>query len=141
VGVGQRDERVGELLASLSNSSIRRLMVLNAAAQAETLEDVVAAYRVQGTEGVVVSKIDEAVKLGGVADCVIRHRLPLVGVADGQRVPEDWHFPDPAAVIDRAMARPASPVFDLDDHELSILLEADPGLAEPRGRSIGAARV
>ncbi|MFT4099907.1 MAG: flagellar biosynthesis protein FlhF [Burkholderiaceae bacterium] len=124
VGVGQRDERVSELLASLASASINRLLVLNAAAQVETLDDVVRAYRADARTGVIVSKLDEAVKLGGVADCLIRHRLPLVGMADGQRVPEDWHFPDPAELVRRAMTLPANPIFDLDDNEMTLLLDA-----------------
>ncbi|MFT3802882.1 MAG: flagellar biosynthesis protein FlhF [Burkholderiaceae bacterium] len=127
VGVGQRDERVSGLLASLASASIKRLLVLNAAAQVETLDDVVRAYRADARTGVIVSKLDEAVKLGGVADCLIRHRLPLAGMADGQRVPEDWHFPDPAELVRRAMTLPANPIFDLDDNEMTLLLDAAAG--------------
>jgi flagellar biosynthesis protein FlhF len=47
VGVGQRDARVGELLTSIAMPSIKKLVVLNAATQSETIEDVVRAYRAQ----------------------------------------------------------------------------------------------
>ena len=30
-------------------------------------------------------------KLGPALDALIRHKLKVVGVANGQRVPEDWH--------------------------------------------------
>ncbi len=140
VGVGQRDERVSELLASLASASINRLLVLNAAAQVETLDDVVGAYRADARTGVIVSKLDEAVKLGGVVDCLIRHRLPLVGMADGQRVPEDWHFPDPAELVRRAMTLPANPIFDLDDNEMTLLLDAATVRSSPADTS-GARRV
>ncbi len=122
VGVAQRDERVGELLASLSSPTIRKLVVLNASAQAETLEDVVSAYRATQAAGVIVSKVDEAVKTGGVVDCLIRHRLRLVGVADGQRVPEDWQQPDPSVLVARTLAARASSAFDLDDEDVALMI-------------------
>ena len=49
------------------------------------------AYRAASCAGVVLRKIDEAVKLGPALDAAIRHKLKIVGVANGQRVPEDWH--------------------------------------------------
>ena len=114
VGVGQRDERLPELIDSTSSASIRKLLVLNAAAQPETLEDVVRAYRVGSRGGIVVSKVDEAVKLGGVVDCLVRHRLPLIGLADGQRVPEDWQEPEVGSLVRRAFDTRTSAVFDYD---------------------------
>ncbi len=124
-GVAQRDERVDELLASLSSSVVRKLVVLNAASQAETIDEVIAAYRAGQAAGVVLSKIDEAVKLGGALDCVIRHRLKLVGVANGQRVPEDWIPPDPAALVDAAFAARSAPAFDIDERELALVFQPD----------------
>lgn len=120
VGVGQRDQRLAELIDSTSSAAIRKLLVLNAAAQPETLEDVVKAYRVGSRGGIVVSKVDEAVKLGGVVDCLVRHRLPLIGLANGQRVPEDWREPDVGSLVRRAFDTPASPVFDFDAVDTDI---------------------
>ena len=120
VGVGQRDERLPEMIDSTASASIRKLLVLNAAAQPETLEDVVRAYRVGSRGGIVVSKIDEAVKLGGVVDSLVRHRLPLIGLADGQRVPEDWREPDVGRLVRRAFDTRTSSVFDFDQVEQAI---------------------
>lgn len=121
VGVGQRDERVQELLASLAAPQIRKLVVLNAAAQAATIDDVVAAYRASQAAGVVISKVDEAVALGGVVDCAMRHRLRVVGVADGQRVPEDWHAMPAAEIARRALAERPRSVFSIEDAELPAI--------------------
>jgi len=137
-GVGQRDERVDELLASLRSIQVRRLVVLNAAAQAETLEDVVRAYRAQTAAGIVVSKVDEAVKLGGVLDCALRHRLQLVGVANGQRVPEDWHAPAPQALVETALAVRPQPVFEFDERELGMMFVAGAGSRSAAARSAHA---
>ena len=37
----------------------------------------------------VLTKVDEAVTLGGMLSVLIRARLPIAYVSDGQRVPED----------------------------------------------------
>ena len=44
-GMAQRDTRTKELLEMLSHRSIQRLLVVNAASQGETIEDVLVAYR------------------------------------------------------------------------------------------------
>ena len=43
-GMAQRDSRTRELLEMLSHRAIQRLLVVNASAQGETIEDVLAAY-------------------------------------------------------------------------------------------------
>ena len=44
-GMAQRDARTRELLEMLSHRAIQKLLVVNAAAQGETIEDVLVAYR------------------------------------------------------------------------------------------------
>jgi flagellar biosynthesis protein FlhF len=44
-GMAQRDTRTKELLDMLSHRSVNRLLVVNAASQGETIEDVLSAYR------------------------------------------------------------------------------------------------
>ncbi len=63
-GMAQRDVRTRELLDMLSHRSIQKLLVVNAAAQGETIEDVMIAYHGATCRGMVISKLDEAVKLG-----------------------------------------------------------------------------
>ena len=121
-GMAQRDSRTRELLDMLSHRSIRRLLVVNAAAQGETIEDVMLSYRAACCAGVVLSKVDEAVKLGPALDAVIRHKSRLVGVADGQRVPEDWHRPSAEALVQRALRPAADSAWRMDATEVSLVL-------------------
>ena len=44
-------------------------------------------------------------KLGPALDALIRHKLKIVGVANGQRVPEDWHRLSANALVQRALQR------------------------------------
>ncbi|MGE0311033.1 MAG: flagellar biosynthesis protein FlhF [Lautropia sp.] len=124
-GLGQRDERVSQLLSALDLEPIQRVLVLNASMQAAGLQDVVAGYRAQAARAVLVSKTDEAVQLGPVVDALVRNRLPLAGVCDGQRVPEDFHAPEVASLVARALA--GAPDDDADAElaagELRLILE------------------
>ncbi|RIK97612.1 MAG: flagellar biosynthesis protein FlhF [Burkholderiales bacterium] len=135
-GVAQRDERVGELLAALSSAQVRKVLVVNAASQAEAIDETIEAYQGRNAAGVVLSKVDEAVRLGGALDCLIRHRLTLQGVANGQRVPEDWHRPEPRMLVDRALATEsrASASFSFEEAELAMLLAAGQRTAAQRAR-------
>ena len=120
-GMAQRDTRTREVLDMLTHPNIKRLLVVNAAAQGETTEDVVLSYRGGSCAGVVLSKIDEAVKLAPVLDVLIRHKLKVVGVANGQRVPEDWHRLSSHALVQRALRASASTAYRMDPDEVSLV--------------------
>jgi flagellar biosynthesis protein FlhF len=121
VGVGQRDSRVPELMAELEAARAKRVLLLNASAQGETLDEVVRIYRPLGISGAIVSKIDEAAKLGGALDVAIRHRLPLAFITNGQRVPEDLHAAQSAFLVHRALRAASTPDFVLRDEEQGIV--------------------
>jgi len=108
-GLGQRDERVAEQIALLRSTQAKRLLVLNATVQGETLEEIVNAYADRQFNGCVLTKIDEAVRLGAVLDVVIRHRLKIQYVSNGQRVPEDLHHPNPKYLIHRSLRETPGP--------------------------------
>ena len=137
-GMAQRDTRTRELLEMVSHRSIQKLLVINAAAQGETIEDVMISYHAATCRGVVISKIDEAVKLGPALDAVIRHKQKVVGVASGQRVPEDWHRLSGQALVQRAMRAHASPSWKLDAGEVSLVF-AGQRLGAGEGARSGAA--
>jgi len=120
-GMAQRDARTRELLEMVSHRSIQKLLVVNAAAQGETIEDVMISYHAATCRGLVISKIDEAVKLGPALDAAIRHKLKIVGVANGQRVPEDWHRLSSQALVQRALRAHANPSWRLDAGEVSLV--------------------
>jgi len=92
-GMSQRDVRLSEQFATLTDSGmpIRTLLVLSATAHPSVLEETVRAFSCVALEGAVLTKLDEAARLGGVLSTVINQRLPLMFVTNGQRVPEDLH--------------------------------------------------
>jgi flagellar biosynthesis protein FlhF len=125
-GMAQRDSRTQELLEMLAHPSIKKLLVINAAQQGETIEDVVSAWKGAACEGVVLSKIDEAVKLAPALDTLIRHKLKVLGVANGQRVPEDWHRLPSAALVQRALKGGASGAWRMDNTDVNLIFAGAP---------------
>lgn len=113
VGMSQRDRRITDQIALLAGNGkrVRRLLLLSAVAQANVLDDVVKAYRGEGLAGCILTKVDETLTLGGALDVLLRHRLPLHYVTNGQRVPEDMHRPNALYLVERTFraAQEATP--------------------------------
>jgi flagellar biosynthesis protein FlhF len=127
-GMSQRDQRLGEMLAMLSEArfndqQIRRVLLVNAASHAETLDEVARAWRVAGAHGAILTKVDEAARIGGGLDALIRYQLPLLGLTNGQRVPEDWH-PGNAGLLAHIALKPFAAAFCLDNAEIQALTTA-----------------
>ena len=128
VGIGQRDTRVAEQAQLLDHPDVSRILLLSAAAQAETLEEVVTSYRrapdgqPTAVSGAIVTKLDEAARTGGVLDVAIRHRLRLHYVTNGQRVPEDIASPHAPYLIDRSLRAAAKPsAFAIEPDTLALV--------------------
>lgn len=91
-GLGQRDRALNAQLAWLRAAQrIRSYLVLPANAQPTDLEEVVQRFRQVAPVGVILTKLDETGRLGGVLSLATRLQLPLSYATDGQRVPEDIH--------------------------------------------------
>ena len=92
-GMSQRDVRLSEQFATLADSGvpIHTLLVLSATVHPSVLEETIRAFSGVALDGAILTKLDEAASLGGVLSTVIKQHLPLMFVANGQRVPEDLH--------------------------------------------------
>ncbi|HCE08929.1 MAG TPA: flagellar biosynthesis protein FlhF [Oxalobacteraceae bacterium] len=125
VGVSQRDKMVAEQVAMLSGAGtpIKRLLCLSATSTGETLSEVVRAYQGDKLAGCIMTKLDEAATIGNVLDVVIRQKLNLYYVANGQRVPEDLHVANQQYLVDRAfkLKRETAP-FQFQDEELPLVV-------------------
>ncbi|HEY0061136.1 MAG TPA: flagellar biosynthesis protein FlhF [Telluria sp.] len=127
VGVSQRDHNVAEQVAMLAGSGadVKRLLCLNSTSTNETLNEVVRAYHGSGLAGCIMTKLDEAASLGNVLDVVIRQKLNLFYISNGQRVPEDLHLADPAMLIDRAFRlKRGDAATQYADADLPLLMSA-----------------
>ena len=136
-GLGQRDPRIQEMLEVLDMPGVKKNLVLNASSQGETLDDVLTSFKTKSLHGVVLSKVDEAVKLGPALDALIRHQVVLRGVANGQRVPEDWHNPDASQLVRTSMGSAGKSAYDPAPSELGFFF-AQPAQT---GMTLGDLRV
>ncbi|HTD75457.1 MAG TPA: flagellar biosynthesis protein FlhF [Steroidobacteraceae bacterium] len=92
-GMGPRDVRLTEQLAALKYgaSRARVLLALPAQAEGQALDEIVCAFVRVKPAGCILTKVDEAASLGAALSTVLRHRLKIAYVCNGQRVPEDLH--------------------------------------------------
>jgi flagellar biosynthesis protein FlhF len=119
-GLAPRDPRKRDMLDVLDLPNVNRLQVLNAGGHGDTLDDVVASFKSSGIQQAIVSKTDEAVKLGPVLDAAIRHQLVLRGITTGQRVPEDWEPADAGKLVRLSMRAPAKSAYDPKANDLGF---------------------
>ena len=125
IGMSQRDQMVTEQVAMLSDSGadVKRLLCLNATATNDTLNEVVRAYQGSGgLAGCIMTKMDEAASIGGVLDVMIRQKLNLHYISNGQRVPEDLHLADRAMLVDRAFRNKRDAASQIADADLPLLM-------------------
>ncbi|HEX3914493.1 MAG TPA: flagellar biosynthesis protein FlhF [Steroidobacteraceae bacterium] len=92
-GMGPRDVRLTEQLATLKLGAARArvLLALPAQGEGQALEEIVRAFARVAPAACVITKVDEAASLGGAISAVLRHKLKIAYVCNGQRVPEDLH--------------------------------------------------
>jgi flagellar biosynthesis protein FlhF len=90
-GLSPRDPRLAEELSTLAlaNKRLETTLVLSAAAQAGAIEEAVQRFAAARPAACMLTKLDEATSLGGAISTLIRARLPVTYVSEGQRVPED----------------------------------------------------
>lgn len=107
VGMSQRDQRLLSHIQQLGG--VRLMLVLNAASHGDTLDEVAHTYREAAQaagcrlDDCIISKCDEAARLGPVLETVIRHGLRLNYLSVGQQVPEDLQLPGNWNVLQQAV--------------------------------------
>jgi len=132
-GVAPRDPRKRDMLDLLNLPNVNRLLVLNAGCHGDTLDDVLTGFKTDGSQQAILSKVDEAVKLGPSIDALIRHQMVLRGVTNGQRVPEDWEAADAHKLIGTSMRSPSKSAFDPKAADLNFFFSHSPELSSERG--------
>jgi len=124
IGMSQRDQMVTEQVAMLTGAGadVKRLLCLNATSTNETLAEVVRAYQGSGLHGCIMTKMDEAASIGNVLDVIIRQKLNLHYISNGQRVPEDLHLADRALLVDRAFRSRRDAANAFEDADLPLMM-------------------
>jgi flagellar biosynthesis protein FlhF len=104
-GASPRDPELARRLRLLNQlqASIETALVLPASTQAGAIDEVVQRFELAKPAACVVTKVDEAVSLGGVLSALVRHKLPVAYISDGQRVPEDLSPARSHTLVSRAV--------------------------------------
>jgi flagellar biosynthesis protein FlhF len=104
-GASPRDPELARRLRLLNQmqASIETSLVLPASTQAGAIDEVVQRFELAKPSSCVITKVDEAVSLGGVLSALVRHKLPAAYMSDGQRVPEDLAPARAHALVSRAV--------------------------------------
>lgn len=131
-GVSQRDIQMLEQSQMLQQGApaLRRVLVMSSTTDLRTQEDVIlmhqqAARHDEGKAliGAIITKTDEAAQIGPVLDCLIRHQLPLMFLANGQRVPEDLSQANVPYLCHRALhPRSLGQDMSVQDGHIPLLL-------------------
>lgn len=90
-GLSHKDAMVKTQLQMLSDAktSIKKVLCLNANNTTEGLNAVAMAYAKTGLEACIITKADEAITLGSALNVVMKNKLKVLYLTNGQRVPED----------------------------------------------------
>lgn len=130
-GVAPRDPRKEDILEVLNLPGIERLLVANAGAHGDTLDEALAAFKRVGCKQAILSKVDEAVKLAPALDALIRHQLVLRGITNGQRVPEDFGRANASQLVATSMRTHAKSAFDPSTLDMDFYFtESASGMAQ-----------
>ena len=128
-GVAPRDPRKNDILQVLDLPQVQRLLVVNAGSQGDTLDEALAAFKNDGSKQTILSKVDEAVKLGPALDAMVRHQMVLRGITNGQRVPEDFERANGHDLIATSMRAHSKSAFDPSALDLDFFFADAPRTA------------
>ncbi|MFO1349989.1 MAG: flagellar biosynthesis protein FlhF [Gammaproteobacteria bacterium] len=94
-GMSPRDVRLSQQFTLIgANPQVKRYLVLAANAEYRSLNETVSAFSPVPLSGCILTKLDEAGRMGGVLSAAYERRLALAYTSDGQRIPEDLHLVD-----------------------------------------------
>jgi flagellar biosynthesis protein FlhF len=90
-GMGPRDRLLSNQLSLLRPlaGKLSSYLVMPGGASGGDCDHIVAQFRATPLAGCILTKLDEATRIGAALSAAVRHQLALAWVCDGQRVPED----------------------------------------------------
>ncbi|MEE9343502.1 MAG: flagellar biosynthesis protein FlhF [Gammaproteobacteria bacterium] len=104
-GMSQRDTRLQTQIDSLTNSvvPVKTILVISATTQRAVVEQTIESFSNDALGGIIITKIDEASSLGELLSILIKKKLPVAFIGDGQRVPEDLHIARAQSLLEKAL--------------------------------------
>lgn len=130
-GLSQKDKMVSNQLDMLCDASrdIKKIICLNASGTLDTLNNVSKAFAGRGLDGCIITKLDEAIGLGGVINVILQNKLKVYYYTNGQRVPEDISLVDKISLIEEAFNQEDSSehISIVRPEDLPAFLSKSPG--------------
>lgn len=104
-GISFRDKQgISELNQLISGmQDVQVFLTLAADSENYVQSEIIDAYSSFNVQGAVLTRIDEAMRLGGAMSNLIQHRLPLVWCANGPRVPQNLSAADAGKLVNMAV--------------------------------------
>jgi flagellar biosynthesis protein FlhF len=104
-GISFRDKQgISELNQLISGMhDVQVFLTLTADSENYVQSEIIDAYSSFNLQGAVLTRIDEAMRLGGAMSNLIQHRLPLVWCANGPRVPQNLSAADAGKLVNMAV--------------------------------------
>ena len=90
---------LGQITWLRATRNLRSLLVLPANSHPHDMNEVVRRYRMASPEGVVLTKLDETGRLGGVLSVAVRNSLNVAYTTDGQHVPSALDAADASRLV------------------------------------------
>jgi flagellar biosynthesis protein FlhF len=86
-------------------SGIEKHLVLSLTTKPLDLHEIVNSFQVFGVNKLLFTKLDETLTSGAAANELVRTRLPLSYLTNGQNVPQDIKIPTPNTFVEHIIAR------------------------------------
>jgi len=105
-GLGPQDRQLAAQLSLFRPlaGKLRTYLTMTASGQASDYEQTIAQFRAVPLAGCILTKLDEATRIGAALTATIQHQLGIAYLTDGQRVPEDLQLPRGDALVRRAIS-------------------------------------
>ena len=131
-GFGQVELRQPEKLFGMKKSieNVHHYLAIAATMQRSAMERILDSFSKLKLEGVILTKLDDAVHLGDVLTSIVRHDVPLAYWTDGQNIASDLHRADAAILISKAMHLNKTTSESKDDQILLSMLQNSRQLSE-----------
>ncbi len=123
-GMSQRDVRISEQMSLLKagRRKVRSMLTLSATTQQASIKQAIKAFGAANPDAIILTKLDEAGSLGGVISAIVKSKLMVSYVTDGQRVPEDLHLARPHSLISRTVGLAHQDGIGLSEEFLALAL-------------------
>ncbi|MBL1140493.1 MAG: flagellar biosynthesis protein FlhF [Proteobacteria bacterium] len=119
-GLSLKDKKHQEQISLLKSTDqkIMKGLILPTTEHYNGLSRLIDNYQSFNPDFCIPTKLDEATSLGGFLSVAIEKAIPIAGLCDGQRVPEDLHKMKPYELVSRVVSRANQNQIKFDEEHM-----------------------